>query len=81
MDELDSVILTIPGISYTLDSIIISEICNIEKFSSPTKLLAFAGLAPSVKQSGSFNATTIKMSKRGSKLLRYAMIKASAIII
>ena len=81
MDELDSVILTIPGISYTLGSIIISEIGNIEKFSSPTKLLAFAGLDPSVKQSGNFNATIIKMSKRGSKLLRYAMIKASGIII
>ena len=81
LDELNSVILTIPGISYTLGAIIISEIGNIEKFSSPCKLLAFAGLDPSVKQSGNFNATTVKMSKRGSKLLRYAMIKASGIII
>ena len=81
MDELDSVILTIPGISYTLGSIIISEIGNIEKFSSPTKLLAFEGLDPSVKQSGNFNVTIIKMSKRGSKLLRYAMLRASGIII
>lgn len=81
LDELNSVILTIPGISYTLGAIIISEIGNIEKFSSPCKLLAFAGLDPSVKQSGNFNATTVKMSKRGSKLLRYAMIKTSGIII
>ncbi len=81
LDELNSVILTIPGISYTLGAIIISEIGNIEKFSSPCKLLAFAGLDPSVKQSGNFNATIVKMSKRGSKLLRYAMIKASGIII
>lgn len=81
MDELNSVILTIPGISYTLGSIILSEIGNINKFASPTKLLAFEGLDPSVKQSGNFNATIIKMSKRGSKLLRYAMLRASGLII
>jgi transposase len=81
MDELKSVILTIPGISYTLGAIIVSEIGNIDKFASPTKLLAFEGLDPSVKQSGNFNATTIKMSKRGSKLLRYAILKASGLII
>lgn len=81
MDELNSVILTIPGISYTLGSIILSEIGNIDKFASPTKLLAFEGLDPSVKQSGNFNATIIKMSKRGSKLLRYAMLRASGLII
>lgn len=81
MDELNSVILTIPGISYTLGSIILSEIGNIDKFTSPTKLLAFEGLDPSVKQSGNFNAIIIKMSKRGSKLLRYAMLRASGLII
>lgn len=81
MIELDSVILTIPGISYILGAIILSEIGNIDKFSSPSKLLAFAGLDPCVKQSGNFNATIIKMSKRGSKLLRYAMLRASGLII
>ena len=81
MDELNSVILTIPGISYTLGSIILSEIGNIDKFASPAKLLAFEGLDPSVKQSGNFNATIVKMSKRGSKLLRYAMLRASGLII
>lgn len=81
MDEIASPILSIPGISYTLGSIIISEIGNIERFSSPCKLLAFAGLDPTVKQSGTFNATHIKISKRGSKLLRYALIKAASITI
>lgn len=81
MDELNFVILTIPGISYTLGSIIISEIGNIDRFSSPCKLLAFAGLDPSVKQSGNFNATVVKISKRGSKLLRYALLRAAGLII
>lgn len=81
MDIINSPILTIPGIGYTLGSIIISEIGDIHKFSNPTKLLAYAGLDPSVKQSGNFNATNTRISKRGSKHLRYAIHTAASIII
>lgn len=81
MDELDSKILTIPGISYNLGSTILSEIGDISRFSSPKKLLAYAGLDPSVKQSGCFCATNTKISKRGSKHLRYAITYASSVII
>lgn len=81
MDEINSPILSIPGISYTLGAIILSEIGDISKFSNATKLLAFAGLDPSVKQSGNFNATNTRISKRGSKHLRYAIHTATSIII
>ena len=81
MDEIDSPILSIPGISYTLGAMILSEIGDIHKFSNPTKLLAYAGLDPSVKQSGNFNATNTKISKRGSKHLRYAIRMVASIII
>lgn len=75
MDNLNSPILTIPGISYTLGAIILSEIGDIHKFSNPTKLLAYAGLDPSVRQSGNFNAKTTRISKRGSKHLPYVFVK------
>ena len=81
MDELNSPILSIPGIGTWLGAIIISEIGNISRFSSATKLLAFAGLDPSVRQSGNFNATNTKISKRGSKHLRYAIHYAAELII
>lgn len=81
MDNLNTKILTIPGISYTLGAMILSEIGDISRFSNPTKLLAYAGLDPSVKQSGNFNATNTKISKRGSKHLRYAIHTAASIII
>ena len=81
MDSLNSPILSIPGISYTLGAIIISEISDITRFSSPDKLLAFAGLDPSVRQSGNFNASNTKISKRGSKHLRYAINRAASLII
>lgn len=81
MDSINSTILTIPGISYTLGAIILSEIGDINRFSNPTKLLAYAGLDPSVRQSGNFNATTTRISKRGSRHLRYAIHRASFAIV
>ncbi len=74
MDSLDSVIKTIPGISYVETGMILGEIGDVRRFSTPSKLLAFAGLDPSVYQSGNFNASHTKMSKRGSSTLRYALV-------
>lgn len=37
-------------------------------------MVAFAGLDLKINQSGNFNATSAKMSKRGSRNLRYALI-------
>ena len=50
----ESVIMTIPGIGYINGGMILGEIGNIHRFSSPCKLLAFAGLDPSVYPSGNF---------------------------
>ena len=41
------------------------------------RTLAFAGLDPSVYQSGNFQAKKTRMSKRGSKVLRYALMNAA----
>ncbi|MGP1589534.1 MAG: transposase [Oribacterium sp.] len=40
-------------------------------------MLAFAGPDPSVYQSRNFNASHTRMSKRGSRVLRYALINAT----
>ena len=81
MKIIDSKIITIPGISYNLGAMIISEIGDIKRFSNPSKLLAFAGLDPVVKQSGNFQADSMKISKRGSTYLRYAIYRAAFLII
>lgn len=73
----DSVIMTIPGIGYINGGMILGEIGDVHRFSNPNKLLAFAGLDPSVYQSGNFQARRTKMSKRGSRVLRYALINAA----
>lgn len=73
----DSVLMTIPGIGYINGGMILGEIGDINRFSSPGKLLAFAGLDPSVYQSGNFQAKRTRMSKRGSRVLRYALMNAA----
>lgn len=72
-----SVITTISGIGPTLGSIIVSEIGDIERFETSSKLVAYAGLDASVKQSGEFNSAQNKISKRGSPHLRRALWMAA----
>lgn len=75
-DSVDSksLLLTIPGISNVSAATILGEINDISNFDSPTKLLAYAGLDPKVRQSGKFNALSCRMSKKGSPYLRYALV-------
>lgn len=80
MDELDSPVPTIPGIGYTLGATIIAEVGNISRFSSPAKLLAFAGLEPSIYQSGKFVPASGRMVKRGSPFLRWALLQAAGYV-
>ena len=77
MKKNDNVITSIPGIADMTAAIILSEFGDINRFNNPNQVLAFAGLDPSVKQSGNFNASSTRMSKRGSPLLRYALILAA----
>jgi len=49
----------------------------VNRFSSPDKILAFAGLSPTTCQSGNFISSKAKMDKRGSRYLRYALFIAA----
>ena len=65
---LHSVLITIPGIGTVIGGMILGEIGDIHRFSTPGKLLAFAGLDPTVYQSENFQAKRPRMSKRGSRV-------------
>ena len=77
MDEIDSPILSIPGISYRMAAMIIAEIGDFRNFDSPDKILAYAGLSPSTYQSGQLYSSHSRMEKRGSRYLRYALFNAT----
>lgn len=69
--------MTIPGIGPINGGMILGEISGIHRFSKYRKLLASAGLNPSVYQLGNFSAKKTGMSKRGSSYLRYALMNAA----
>ena len=74
LDDMNTPILSIPGMSYNQAAVIIGYIGDINRFEHSCQLLAYAGLDPSVIQSGNFQARSTKMSKRGSSILRYALV-------
>jgi transposase len=73
LDKINSVILSIPGVSPATGAIILGEIGDINRFSNPKKLVAFAGIDPTVMQSGNYTGTHNRLSKRGSPFLRRAI--------
>lgn len=81
LKEFDTQLTSIPGVGTVLAATILSEIGDISRFSSADKLLAFAGLDPSVKQSGEFKSNQNRMSKRGSPYLRRAIWLASTVAV
>ena len=74
LDEMNTPILSIPGMSYNQAAVIIGCIGDINRFEHSCQLLAYAGLDPSVIQSGNFQAKSTRMSKRGSGMLRYSLV-------
>lgn len=71
---IDSPLHKIKGINSIEIAYIMSAIININRFDSPHKLIAYAGLDPVVRQSGTWQAKRTRMSKRGNKLLRFALV-------
>ena len=77
MKQLDSPLTTIPGISTQTAAVIYAEIGDFSKFTSPEKILAFAGMEPSIYQSGEYSSSHGRMVKRGSKYLRHILFLAA----
>ncbi|WNS78760.1 IS110 family transposase [Domibacillus sp. DTU_2020_1001157_1_SI_ALB_TIR_016] len=71
-----NIIKSIPGIGEKIAATTISEIGEIDRFTDPKKLVAFAGVDPSVFESGKFTATKNRITKRGSSKLRHALYMA-----
>ena len=67
---------TIPGVRPLISLVFASEIGEVSRFSSASKLVGYAGLAPRVIQSGDRSATG-RLSKAGSRTLRWAAVEAA----
>ena len=76
-EKFDCYLHTIPGIGIIGVATILAEIGDISRFKNSSSLIAFAGIDPTVRQSGEFNSTHNHMSKRGSPYLRHAIFLAA----
>lgn len=70
-----SLLMTIPGVGAYTALVMASEIGDISRFADSSRLVSYAGLAPSVRNS----ADTVRhgrITKRGSGLLRHVLVEA-----
>jgi transposase len=70
---------SIPGIGNVVGAIILGEVGDIHRFRTPAQLLAFAGLDPTIYESGDFKSNKCRISKHGSKYLRTAIFTATRV--
>ena len=80
MKEMNSPILTIPGIGPQMGAMILAEVGDFSRFGSPDKVLAYSGFSPSTYQSGQLINCYSHMEKRGSRYLRYALYNAAKFV-
>ena len=72
-----NILLSIRGIGKVYAAGIMAEIGNVERFSHNSKLAKYSGLYWKRNQSGEFESTDKKSSKKSNKYLRYYMIEAA----
>lgn len=77
LDEVEPLILTIPGISYKLGAQIVSEIGDVRRFRNAAAIVKYAGINPSRNQSGTFEGEANHITKQGSPYLRRALYLAA----
>ena len=71
---------TIPGVGPIVGAMLLSQIGDIERFPTPAKLCAYAGIVPKVKASGK-GLRVGGLSRNGSRLLRCALWIATANLV
>jgi transposase len=81
MAQIPQYITSIPGVGPVTGAAILAEIGDVNRFERVEQLVAYAGIDPSVYQTGQFQATQAHMSKRGSPYLRHALWLAAGMAI
>ena len=80
-EDNDAILLTtIPGISYYSALLIKAEIGDVNRFPNKFKLISYAGLCPSIRQSGNKEIKG-RITKQGSRMLRWILIQCANIAI
>jgi len=73
IDEDVRLLCSIPGVGDTTACTMLAEIGDVSRFNSVKQLVAYAGIAPAERQSGTSLRGKVMINKRGSKRLRKAL--------
>jgi len=74
-------LMTVPGVNVICAATFLAAIGDIRRFGSARRLVAYLGLDPRVRQSGSEPARSGRISKRGSGAARWALVEAAASVV
>ena len=74
--EAREVLDTIPCVGPVTIDVVISELGDVRRFRSQKKVVAYAGLAPGIRESAG-RRKELGITKEGSRLLRWALIEAA----
>lgn len=77
IEAVEPLILTIPGVGHILGAQIVSEIGDARRFHGAPAIVKYAGINPSVSQSGKFSSDDNHITKQGSPYLRRALYLAA----
>ena len=70
-------LMTVPGVNVICAATFLAAIGDIRRFGSSRQLVAYLGLDPRVRQSGSEPARSGRISKRGSASARWVLVEAA----
>lgn len=78
LSEVAPQVLTVPGIGTRTGAQIVAEVGDVSRFPDAGALCAYAGLDPSVCQSGGYESDQAHISKKGSAYLRRSLYLAAS---
>jgi len=81
IDENVKLLCSIPGVGDTTASAMLTEIGDISRFDNVKQLVAYAGIAPAERQSGTSVRGKVMINKRGSRRLRKALYMPAMVAV
>jgi transposase len=75
-DERVRLLMTMPGIDYFAASLLVSEVCDINRFRNDKALVCWAGLAQSIHQSGR-TVRIGRITKQGNSRVRWVLVQCA----
>ena len=74
-------LMTVPGVNVICAATFLAAIGDIRRFRSARALVAYLGLDPRVRQSGTEPTRSGRISKRGSGSVRWALVEAATSVV